>query len=458
MTLYRRQDISSPWHWRKNCPNWPAEHFEELQSYSRPLNLCEHCRQMEVTESQIIIKLENVVASDTNCRFFILYESSSEQSLVDNVKHKLKQIYSNAPVFFINYSQLEFGFPDNKLDAALLSCKYFIVVISTANIDANRIFQLAQRAIRYKKRIIPFRNNLMQPFSTSGAPTFNQYSFSDFNLLSKKIIDEIKGVDALEVKISSIDEDDSEHTRRGILFYYLDKINESLSEFNRAVQISPLNAQAWLNYGLILYLLEQHQEALTAFEKSLDLAPNSPTGWSYKGAVLYRLNQIDQASKAFDNALRLSPNEYFAWLTKGQIAQEEGDYNEALTAYNNAIELNPKDTETWTARSIMTDNLNQIKDSLKRNDNRGIEINPSDTLASLNEAISLSQAGKLNKALNIFNKVIKENPNAYVAWYNKGIIWDGLGDEEEALRCYDKANELDKKYPRPETDQESNAE
>ena len=51
----------------------------------------------------------------------------------------------------------------------------------------------------------------------------------------------------------------------------LDKKDDAITSYNKALQIDPSHAEAWFNKGMILKKLGQTKEATQCIEKSIDL-------------------------------------------------------------------------------------------------------------------------------------------------------------------------------------------
>ncbi len=66
-----------------------------------------------------------------------------------------------------------------------------------------------------------------------------------------------------------------------------------------------------------------------------------------------------------------------------------------------------------------------------------------------NDAIAAQQAGKLDAALAAYRDVVKVTPNAYPAWFNMGLVQEGLNKFPDASASYKKAGILDPKNPNP---------
>jgi tetratricopeptide (TPR) repeat protein len=49
-----------------------------------------------------------------------------------------------------------------------------------------------------------------------------------------------------------------------------------------------------------------------------------------------------------------------------------------------------------------------------------------------------SQAATPEEACRCYDKAIEIEPNNVAAWYNKGLVLDGLNRYDEAIQCYDK--------------------
>jgi len=59
-----------------------------------------------------------------------------------------------------------------------------------------------------------------------------------------------------------------------------------------------------------------------------------------------------------------------------------------------------------------------------------------------NKGDALYELGRYGEALKCYDKAIEINPNNTTAWNNKGFVLDELVRYEEALKCYDKAIEI----------------
>jgi len=66
-----------------------------------------------------------------------------------------------------------------------------------------------------------------------------------------------------------------------------------------------------------------------------------------------------------------------------------------------------------------------------------------DACAWNNHGASLHLGGREKEAIRCYDKALELDPRHPLAWHNKGISLNSLGRYEEAIHCFDKALELD---------------
>ena len=61
-------------------------------------------------------------------------------------------------------------------------------------------------------------------------------------------------------------------------------------------------------------------------------------------------------------------------------------------------------------------------------------------------ALENHQNNNLIVAKNLYNKILKINPNYIDAINNLGLVFQGLGELQKAINCYEKAIKIDPNY------------
>lgn len=91
----------------------------------------------------------------------------------------------------------------------------------------------------------------------------------------------------------------------------------AMEEVNRAVELDPKSADAWLSRGVgYLYLPESFgggaELALKDIDKALELDPSHADAWLWRGIVLRKLNRNTEAREAIQKSLKLNPARIWA--------------------------------------------------------------------------------------------------------------------------------------------------
>lgn len=111
----------------------------------------------------------------------------------------------------------------------------------------------------------------------------------------------------------------------------------------------------WFQQGLDLYNQEKFEESLTAYEKALELDPKDSEAWNNMGIDLGLLGRYDEALTAFNNAVELNDSYAEAWYNMGVIYDFKEYYSTAVQAYKKATQLNPSYQKALVRRSADTD-------------------------------------------------------------------------------------------------------
>lgn len=175
------------------------------------------------------------------------------------------------------------------------------------------------------------------------------------------------------------------YIKRGSVKGYL-MLNETdiLQDFNKALELEPNNAKALVNRGIIKINLQREEEATEDFNKALELLneairldPNNDESYSDRARAKIGLKQIDEGLEDLNKAIELNPKDYFSYAYRGTIkAWYKKEYNEAIEDYNKAFELNPNDYRLYFVRGIAYKDLGEYEKALK-DVNTGIKLNDS---------------------------------------------------------------------------------
>ncbi|QIR35571.1 tetratricopeptide repeat protein [Tolypothrix sp. PCC 7910] len=221
----------------------------------------------------------------------------------------------------------------------------------------------------------------------------------------------------------------------------LKQYKEALAAYDKAIQILPDYVEAWSARGLALANLQRYQEAIASFDKALQLEGNSPNIWNAKGEALSSLKQYDNAIKAYDRAIELQKSYEIAWENKGLALHNLKRYDDAITAYDKALELKPDDASFHYNRGNALVNIGRYEDALKDYD-RAVQYKSDYYQAWLSRSNILMSLRRYPEAIESFDWVIKSNPGNFQAWYSRGWALHQSQRYQQAIDSYNKAISL----------------
>ena len=204
----------------------------------------------------------------------------------------------------------------------------------------------------------------------------------------------------------------------------VDKLQQAVEEFGKAVAIDPKFALAWINLADANYLLAGYQ------------------AMSLEAAIPVMENAISRAM-SINNEL----GEAYASLAAiHQYYQRE---DEAEAAYLKAIELSPNYATAyhWYSNFVVESSMLRIAEATKLME-RAFELDPRSSIISVALASGYRDQGLLSLAERQYLDLIALDPefvNTYAAL--GGLYFHDLGRFDKALALYRKASQLDPGNP-----------
>ncbi len=141
----------------------------------------------------------------------------------------------------------------------------------------------------------------------------------------------------------------------GLVYMQMKDNGRAEDSFERALRLSPNDADINHNYGWFLCQTQREPESIKYFLQALR-NPLYPTPWrtyAAAGVCTLRMNQPKDAEAFFERALRSEPDEPASLLNLGQIRYRQGNIGEArkLVARHNKV-VAPTAESLWLALRI----------------------------------------------------------------------------------------------------------
>lgn len=121
--------------------------------------------------------------------------------------------------------------------------------------------------------------------------------------------------------------------------------------FQRAIELSPNNAQAHARYSLYLKSMGRFEESLQEITRAMELSPLDSFSQANAGALLGEMHRYDDAMKRFHRALELAPNEAYVHERLGTALLWQGRNQEGIEELTRARDLFNQQPEkiAWVA-------------------------------------------------------------------------------------------------------------
>jgi len=133
------------------------------------------------------------------------------------------------------------------------------------------------------------------------------------------------------------------------------KLRDAEALLQRATQIAPDFAKAWMDLGLAYKKRAKRMEAIDAFKRATELEPGNGNAWERLASTTASAGYPQQAVEAFSKAVTVSPKAAGFHMGYGHALKTLGDQPASLRAYREAIRLRPEFGEVyWSMANLKT--------------------------------------------------------------------------------------------------------
>jgi Tfp pilus assembly protein PilF len=177
------------------------------------------------------------------------------------------------------------------------------------------------------------------------------------------------------------------------------------SEFRRAIDLNPSYATAHQWYAELLSQEGRHDEAIAEIQRARELDPLSLIINAIAGRILLFAGKTDPAIEQLQKTLELDPNFSLLNYDLGKAYLRKDMFSQAIAEFQKSVNL----------------------------------FKVSERDAAL--AYAYARAGKDAEAHHVLETYLQQSKRAYVSWYGIAFIYAGLGDNDQAFACLEKAYE-----------------
>ena len=205
----------------------------------------------------------------------------------------------------------------------------------------------------------------------------------------------------------------------------IDKAQEILKQYPQAFKI-------WNILGAANKSLGCTDQASKAFQKAIQLNPLYADGFNNFGVTLADDGKLDEAAEAYKKALAINPRYADALNNLGNVLKDQGKIDEALKSYKKALAAKPNFTEVYNNIGNVLQDQGMLKDAVNAY-NQALAVRPNYAVAWNNLGKALKALGKFQEARKAYNKAISIMPDYAEALLNLGRLYWLTQDFQKAF-------------------------
>jgi TolB-like protein/DNA-binding winged helix-turn-helix (wHTH) protein/cytochrome c-type biogenesis protein CcmH/NrfG len=217
--------------------------------------------------------------------------------------------------------------------------------------------------------------------------------------------------------------DDAAATRAGELLREALTLDETMGEAHASLGLLTMN-----------YYWDWPQ-AEAEFRRALELNPNYATAHQWYGEFLVYMGRFEEAINEMTRARELDPLSLIINTDLGKVYSMARRYDEAIAQYHAALQLDPGFSEALGLLALTHSMANRHEEALAEIE-KVRELRDSPSYLSWHAWVQhraglVEEARQSMEALSILSRRMYVSP----LWIATG--WIGLGDKEEAFRCFE---------------------
>ncbi len=266
--------------------------------------------------------------------------------------------------------------------------------------------------------------------------------------------------------------------QRAEYFYSLDRYDEADSDFDIIIGLEPGNTLGYMGKGRNALEQDNLEDALKMFDYAVKLEPDFSRAYSFRAETYIGMKKFDEAGNDIITALNIDHdaravilmqdfkqpelNNLIAKL-KVQVAKNRNDdywpyylgivyendkqYRKAIDTYKASLKIEPDASVALRIANCFS-SLGDFDHAIEYT-KQAIEIDSTDISITNQLAQYYYSNNEGEKALEIYDKLVDENPEQGSIYYMRGFIKDNTGDIAGAIDDYTMCTVLEPKWSTP---------
>ena len=209
--------------------------------------------------------------------------------------------------------------------------------------------------------------------------------------------------------------------------------------WNHTLASTSDNAVAHYNLGNVLLQKGRVNEAITQYQKALQIKPDKEEACNNLGNALLQKGNVDEAITHYQKVLQINPEFAEAHYNLGNALLQKGSVDEAIAHFQKALQINPDYADAHNNLGYALLQKGSVDEAIAHFQ-KALQINPDYADAHNNLGNILLEKGSVNEAIVHFQKVLEIKPDYLEVQIN--LAWVLATSPQASLRNGNKAVEL----------------
>jgi len=252
-------------------------------------------------------------------------------------------------------------------------------------------------------------------------------------------------LDELNSNISNDPENSNLYHDRAKFYTENEEYNEALKDIGKALAIDSTYSDYYVTLSDIYLGMGKLQITVEALDKAIELDSKNINALLKLAEISIIFRDYDKALNYIDKALKTDELEAKGYFLRGVIMLENGDTIRGIRNFQKAIDVDQEYFDSHLQLGMLyADKKNKLAIDYFNN---ALNIEPSNTEVSYLLAMFYQETGEYDKAIQIYNAILDNNPEFYFALYNIGYInLVYLKEFEQAIEYFTKVIDINSKY------------
>ena len=249
----------------------------------------------------------------------------------------------------------------------------------------------------------------------------------------------------LDAKIKKSPKDADLYYQRGKVLIELQKVNDAIADFKKAVSIKNDKVEYHTALGDAYFMNGDVGNSYASLQKALSIDPDNLEALLKMGEITFYSKDYDRAIETLNKVTAIDKNNRTAYFMKGYIYKETGDTSNAVFYFRKVIDLYPDYEPAYEELGML---YAQHKDILGVEYlTTAIEMEPKNINALYGLAKLYQDAEEPENANKYYVRILEIDPQNKYAWHNRGYMEMTLyQDYDAAIEFFTNAINADNLY------------